>query len=301
MTRRAGLRTALVALAAFLPVLAAPEGTPTSRYPPEQMEAARAELRERLRGCHGADECAGLYARIVLVDRPGGALEALAREQWIANVGRTRATLFALWPSVDVRSKVEILDAFRAHWSLLVQGVYPDLTSMVSEALESGDPALREAGARLAAMRPIPRIAWPMIDAASEHPELTQTAILAVGRERARYAARWVVRTALATDDPAIAGAARWTIFNLGRAAADMLKEALDGPDPQRAARAADLLLVIAIPEDEAVLTRWLASRGEARPDLAGRVRRRLAELDTGLLPRTAPPIPELRLAPPAP
>ncbi len=295
-------RLAAVAATAFGLLAGSLAGEPaTPHFSPEELEQARAVLGRRLAGCADANECASLYAQIALVERPGGAVEALAREQWLANIGRTRARLFAIYPQVALDAKAEILEAFREHWSLLFRGTYAGLTSIVVDALESDDDRLRIAAARLAATRPVPRISHAMIDAATLDPALLQAAALAVGQERARYAARWLATDALPSDDPGVLAAVRWSVFQIGREpAAALLKETIEGDDDRLAARAVEVLLPIVINDDAAVLERWLVSRGKAHPELAERVRRTLAGLESGLFERRAPPQPEPELPAPA-
>ncbi|GAB4374902.1 MAG: hypothetical protein Kow0062_13400 [Acidobacteriota bacterium] len=293
------MRPAVVLAVLFSAAALAADQASDLPFPADEIAHAREVLRERLAGCDDANRCAGIYATIALAERPGGALEELARRSWIANIGRTRATLFGLFPRVPPASQAEILDAFREHWPLLMQGVFPELTGMVVQALESDDDAVRLAAARLIATRPVARISHAAIDAAELDPSLLQAAILAVGHERARYAARWLVETATAHDAPGILEAARWSLFRLDRKGADRLKELIDSADPDTAARAVDLLLVIAIPADGPVLLRWLEQHGSEHPELAERVRRQIAALEAGLIERRSPPFPQLVLPEP--
>lgn len=304
MRRMVTLPLLLASFVAFLPspgAALADDKTRDARsetYNEKELEEAGRVLDQRLFDCNDANRCAGIYARIALLERPGGAVEHLAYERLETMVGRARLELLAIANDTTSppEARARVIDYFRTHWSLLASGVDAAITEMVARALESESGALRAAAARLMAEKPIPRIGHFAIDATYLHPELTQAALLAVGAAGDAHVASFVVEQ-LASDDPLVAATARRVTWQLQRYTVERIKQAMTSDDAKMRAAAVDALLPIAVLDDLAALYRWLEQDGDGAPEVRDRVIRVIAELESGLYDPPPPPPVELDLA----
>ncbi len=296
MKGRRPLAALLGSLIAALGVAFAGDGgAPTLDYPKDELDEARARIEERLAGCTDPVDCAGRYAEIAILERPGGAFEGLASYLLDAEIVPARRALvtIAVRRDVDGATRARVLDLFHRHWTSLTMGVDPVLTEMVVLGLESDDPRARASAARLMAERPIPRIGHFAIDAAIAHPELTQAALLAIEIAKQTLVRSWVIEQ-LSSQDEVVRSTARRAVAVLGREAmAEPLHSAIDEGELAAVEGALEALLPIATLDDLSVLYRLLEKHGQAAPSMNDRVLAVIAELEAGLYrPALPPPVP---------
>ena len=261
----------------------------TSRFSPEVDRA----LQEALQDVTRTDRRIEVLGRLSYDPKASPELRAAALELFRAEAVSSPLALERLFPSAPPEMQTWILDLYRERWSSLGRGVSTWRREMVRLGLESPEAGVRQAAARLAALRPIPRIIHPMIDAAIEHPELEQAAILCLGANSDPRGLRWALEVAARR-------AGRWresllyAVSRMGGGARLRLLEALDGDDPTRARLALEGLLLVAGAEDLPRLHTWLNEHGATAPDLAARVRRTIAEIEAGARERVILKQPEL-------
>lgn len=301
MIGRRPLAAALLSLIAALGIaLGGDEGArPALDYPKDELDAARAQIEQRLAGCADPLECAGRYVEIAILERPGGALEGLASYLLDAEIVPARRALVAIAVrrDIDGTTRARVLDLFHRHWTSLTTGVDPVLAEMVVLGLESDEPRARASAARLMAERPIPRIGHYAVDAAIAHPELTQAALLAIELANQTLVRSWVIDQ-LSSQDEVVRNTARRTVAVLGREAmAEPLHSAIGEGELATVQGALEALLPIATFDDLSVLYRFLEKHGQAAPAMNDRVLAVIAELEAGLYRPTLPPPVPLDLA----
>ena len=272
----------LVTILALIPLSFAGEG----EFSPEELDRASNALAERLRGCETQSKCTMQLARIALEERPGGALEKVAYEGLLGSLSHSRKGLTWMFNEGDAEARRRVLELYIDRWNTLGRGFDPNLAEKCIVALEDDDESVRKTAARLI---PVPGTAHAAIDAAIVDPSLTRAALHAIATARASFVARWVVEQ-LSSDDPAVQGTAKRTLYELGRSSAEPLKSAIAGDDAELRARALDALLPIAIPDDVSFLYEWLTEHGESEPELRDRVLRVVAEIESGLYEGEVPP-----------
>jgi hypothetical protein len=291
---------ALWALAPATSLADAPR--PFEDFAKEERETARRMLDERVRDCmeqegrNFAHRCRRIYPRLALLDKPGGALEALARKRFLEGVGGHRHYLTWLFERVGPKEKVLILDEFREHWPIMGRGESASRRAMLVNGLWSEHAAVRHAALRLAATRPFARIGHEVADLAHEHPELLQPALLAVGASGDKRLSRWVVEQ-LAHDDPEVRAAAMSTIERLGPLAtmSHLKLLAAEGESKVRD-RAVAAIARFGLADHLSTLYAWIDERGEENPELKERIVRTVAEIESGLFERPRRRVPKPRL-----
>lgn len=233
--------------------------------------AAAQEFEARIAGSRSPVERAARVARIVVIERPGGALEELAAQDLAQTLDLARNALPGLFRAGDDVAKLRVLDLYDRNWATLGQGVDFGINDLVTIGLGSRSADVRRAAARLAANAPLERIGNAVIDGATLDPSLTLAALLAVGTATDYSCARWVAGMTV-HDDPRVREAARWAAARLGRDVAAHLRPLIDETDPVRQARALEGLLAIADASDLSLLQGWLARESAADPALRARI-----------------------------
>ncbi|MDQ7086527.1 MAG: hypothetical protein Q9Q13_01130, partial [Acidobacteriota bacterium] len=187
------LRRWLVPLLLGAAGLAPTPVTPADSSPSAEVSRA---LREALAHVERVDQRVEILGRLAYDPQVDPALRKHAGELFRREAVSSAVALERLFPMAPPEWQAWILDLYRENWSALGRGVSTWRREMVRLGLESGDAAVRLAAARLGATRPIPRITHPMIDAAVEHPELQQAAILCLGVNRDPKGLRWALDVA---------------------------------------------------------------------------------------------------------
>ncbi|MDH3283517.1 MAG: hypothetical protein OEQ13_02160 [Acidobacteriota bacterium] len=277
-----GILLASFAAAAFgVPAMALPEEAPPPPFSDGELQAAHDQLVEMLDDVQSPKERTERIVRIALYERPTGALGQLVEQAFRQEAPTASNVLHLVFREGEPYAQARILDLFREEWNLLGRGGDSWRWDMVARGLDSPHDDVREAAARLAASRPIHQIGHRMIDTTLERPELTLATLLAIDVTRDWHTVRWVLDH-LEHEDPVVRQAARRAVQSIGRPAAEHLRERMDKADGERRAMLVTSLLSIAIPDDIALLYRWLESHGSAHPDLAEQVSAALAQLDIG-------------------
>lgn len=250
-------------------------------HTPEELYAARQALLGRLAGSESDKDRVYRIARLALIDRPTGAFGHVVQEFFRSEGLASQSVLVRLFFEGDATARRTILGLYDEHWSQLGQGTDSWRREIVRVGLESEDRELRRTAARLAAGKPIQKIGHIVIDATLRDAELTQAAILTLGANRDARPLRWALGF-LASGDPRLRDAARWTVRAIGRPAAERLRERIVADPGIAVPESVDALLLVATPDDSSLLYAWLERHADAHPELADRVTDTLAAIEIG-------------------
>jgi hypothetical protein len=263
--------------------------TSAPEFSAEKRAAARKELIRRLEGADVPRERMLTTGRIAFVERPGGALQQIAQERFWRVASGADGIISILFDEATPDARVEILDRYRERWDVLGRGVSGKRSNMVRDGMLDRNPRVRRAAARLAATRPFPHLVHHAIDAALVYPELTLAAVLSVARNGDHRGCRWALEAGARRGDP-VRKAALYAFRRAGAPCKERIAEYLDAEDEDRRLLAAEGVLQLAAPGDEATLREWAERWRDQHPEMASRFEKAADELEDGLY---QPPEPE--------
>lgn len=237
----------------------------------EQLSEARAELRERLDGLRSKRTHARELGEIVLLERPGGAFEAVARERFWGLAPGMNDMLAALFKEAGPAARIEVLESYRNNWSTMGRGTSGARNEILRRGLRDDHQAVRMAAARLMASAPFPHMLHQVIDAAVRDPDLTLAAVLAVAQAREYQGCRWALRAG-ARDGGAVREAALMAFRRSGPKCKERVAEFLDSDDPEQRLLAAEGMLHVAEPSDAPRLREWAERWEDEHPEMSERL-----------------------------
>lgn len=217
-----------------------------------------AQLSQRLSGADDPAEQVERLIQIVWYEHPGGELEEYAAFELASAAPAGRDVLIKHFRSGPADVRLRALTLIGEIWDRMVQGVDPQLATLIGTAMNDADPPIRRAAATIAARRRLDGISNLAIDAASSDPSLRVATLHAIARNGEPIAARWVL-SQLTSDDPRVAQTARAALVSLTEAARPILREQFDtATDPKLRSALLSGLLTIAGRDDLPRLSRYL-------------------------------------------
>ncbi|GEM_PF-6822308 len=246
-------------------------------------------LAERLDDCQPA-ECLRIAREIAFEERPDDAeFLAAAMERALRDKGALKTWLFRNFPDLPPAGKAEALRFLDRYFDLLITGMDFQAAEIARMGLFDDDPRVRAAAGLLVTRHRFNRFANSLIDAAEMHPELTVPALVGIGLDHDRRAARWVVAK-LGSPDEDVRAAARWALYQIGPGAGTALREALArARGPGEWGPVLDGWLLVLGGSDSSALSAWLEEHGPEDPERAERIRRALAALEVSRYRPTPP------------